>query len=154
VLVYKKGIDRLLDAYQEGLLPLSELRNRIPKLRKRETVLRSELQTLETDILDQERCLQFVDNIEIFLSRMRESAESLSVLDRQKVLRIIVKEILVGPETLTIKHSIPTTRLSSAAPVSYTPAVRTEMPSYLLCRRSNKPIVSKYLSALRFGFMV
>lgn len=134
----QKGIDRLLDAYREGLLPLSELRTRIPKLRKRETVLRSELQTLEADILDQERCLQFVDNIENFLSRMHESAECLNVLDRQKVLRIIVKEILVGPETLTIKHSILTTRSSSETPVSSTPSVRTEMPSYLLRGRSKR----------------
>jgi len=129
-------------------LPLSELRTRIPKLRKRETVLRSELQTLEADILDQERCLQFIDNIEIFLSRIRESAECLNVLDRQKVLRIIVKEILVGPETLTIKHSIPTTRSSSETPVSFTPSVRTEMPSYLLRGRSTKFTAVKSLLAL------
>jgi len=143
----QKGIDRLLDAYQEGLLPLSELRTRIPKLRKRETVLRSELQTLEADILDQERYLQFVDSIEIFLSRMRASAECLNVLDRQKVLRIIVKEILVGPETLTIKHSIPTTRSSSETPVSSTPSVRTEMPSYLLRGRSNYSSLRRALIA-------
>ena len=31
----QKGIDHLLDAYQESLLPLEELRRRIPHLRKK-----------------------------------------------------------------------------------------------------------------------
>ena len=103
----QKGIDRLLDAYQEGLLSLEQLRRRTPELKKREAALRTELQTLEASVVDRERCLRLVGNLKEFLSRLHQSAQTLHVKDRQRVLRLVVKEILVGPDTLTIKHSIP-----------------------------------------------
>jgi site-specific DNA recombinase len=121
----QKGMDRLLDAYQEGLLPLLELRRRIPELRKRETALQAELQSLQASAAEHGRYLQLAESMEGFLGRMRRSAESLDVIDRQKILRLVVKEILVGPDTLTIKHSIPVTGSSSPSDIS----------SYPLCTR-------------------
>jgi len=109
----RKGIDRLLDAYQEGLLSLSELRTRSSELRKREKALQSELASFENKLLEQGSYLQLVDKIDNFMNRLNNSVECLNVLDRQKVLRLIVKEILVGPDTLTIKHSIPITKTVS-----------------------------------------
>jgi site-specific DNA recombinase len=129
-------IDRLLDAYQEGLLQLTELRSRIHGLRKRESALKSELQFLEAKMIDHESYLQLVNKIDDFLSRIRKSAECLSILDRQKVLRLIVKEILVGPDTVTIKHSIPTNISFSEPAASPCPSGYSNVPSYLLCRRS------------------
>ena len=66
--------------------------------------------------------LQLVNKIDDFLNSIRKSAEGLDVSERQKALRLIVKEILVGPEKLTIKHSIPAAGLSG----------RSEIPGYLL----------------------
>jgi site-specific DNA recombinase len=123
----KKGIDHLLDAYQESLLPLEELRKRIPALRKKEASLKAELQTLEAQAVDQEKYRELRETLEGFLSRLRESAASLNVLDRQRILRLVIKEILVGPETLTIKHSIPVSGSTEAR----------NLPSYLLCGRSH-----------------
>jgi site-specific DNA recombinase len=37
-----KGIERLLNAYQEGLLSIEQLRERMPGLRQREQMLRTE----------------------------------------------------------------------------------------------------------------
>ena len=103
----KSGMDRLLDAYQEGLLPLTDLRQRIPDLKKREAVLNTELKSLEMNFIDQQQRLRLTENIEDLMKRLRQSANSLSLVDRQKVLRLIVKEIIVSPEGITIKHSIP-----------------------------------------------
>ncbi len=134
----QKGIDRLLDAYQEGLLPLQELRPRISELRKREKALKSELQSLEASAVDQNNYLQLVDKIDIFFNRIRRSAESVDVLDRQKILRLIVKEIMVGPDTLLIKHSIPTNGPSFKPSGSFPATLETNnVPSYLLCTRGN-----------------
>jgi len=47
-----KGIEKLLDAYQEGLMKLEELRKRLPELRKREEALKSELNGIEAAIVD------------------------------------------------------------------------------------------------------
>ncbi len=40
-------------------------------------------------------------------TRLRVRADTLEVTERQKILRLLVREILVGLETITIRHSIP-----------------------------------------------
>ena len=123
----EKAIDKLLDAYQEDLLPLAGLRQRIPVLKKRRTTLLSELKALEINSIDEEKFRKLTENIEAFLIQMRKSAKSLNVKDKQKILRLIVKVILINIDSITIKHSIPMgdTFLSS------------EIPSYLLCNGSH-----------------
>jgi site-specific DNA recombinase len=133
----KNGIDRLLDAYQEGLVQLPELRGRVHGLRKRDSALTSELQSIESRMVDEEMYLQLVGRIDDFLSRVRQSAESLSVLERQKILRLVVKEVLVSGDTVTIKHSIPITSSFPDPMTSPAPSGQTNVPSYLLCGRSH-----------------
>jgi site-specific DNA recombinase len=122
----QKGVERLLDAYQEGLLSLEQLRRRMPELKKRESALRTELQTVEANVVDRERCLRLVGNLKGFLSSLHQSAQTLDVKDRQRVLRLVVKEILVGPDTMTVKHSIPVSSRSGDS------SAGSEGQSYLL----------------------
>ena len=141
----QNGIDRLLDAYQEGLLQISELRIRMQELRKRQSALRSELQSLEAKTIDDESYLQLVSKIDDFLFRMRRSAETLNVLDRQKILRLVIKEILVDIDTVTIRHSIPTTNVFSEPTTPHCQSPRSNTPSYLLCGRSNIADAGQYI---------
>ncbi len=138
----QKGIDRLIDVYQDGLLEREEFSTRIKELRKKDSILKSELQSLDAKMIDQEQYLQLGNNIDAFLARIRKSADSLNMSDKQKVLRSIVAEILVGPDTITIKHSIPTApRSSLSTPASSgLPTVYPSDPDYLLRRRSNDGI--------------
>jgi site-specific DNA recombinase len=131
----QKGIEKLLDAYQEGLLKLEELRKRLPQLRRRQEGLNSELYSLEAASADQQAFLRLADTIETFLERQRATAETLSVTERQKVLRLVVKEILVYPKRIKIKHSIPLSRPSRPVVSSRT----SETPGYLLRSWSHYP---------------
>ena len=152
----KNGIDRLLDAYQEGLMQLPELRGRVHGLRKKDAALTSELQSIESRMVDEEMYLQLVGRIDDFLSRVRQSAESLNVLDRQKILRLVVKEVLVSGDTVTIKHSIPTSSSFPDRKRTPAPSGQTNMPSYLLCGRSRVSHLGEtYLKKqLKFPFFV
>jgi len=136
----RNSIEKLLDAYQEGLLRLEELRNRLPQLRKKEEAARSELLSLEAAAVDQETFLRLADNIEDFLGRLRTAADTLNITERQKVLRLVVKEILVYQDTIKIRHSIPITEQkpsgSSGRPTDR-PSGAQQAPSYLL--RSGSP---------------
>lgn len=105
----RKSIEKLLDAYQEDLLQLEELRKRMPSLRKREEALKSELSSLEAGDVDQHDFLQLVKSMEGFLGRLLNTAKELDVIERQKILRLVVKEVLVDKDTIRIKHSIPIT---------------------------------------------
>jgi len=124
----QKGIEKLLDAFQEGLLQLEELRKRVPELRKREEALRLELHSLEAAAADQKAFLRLADNIEDFLERLRKTANTLSVTERQKILRLVVREILIDRETIKIKHSLPVTGFNTPTGSSGDP----EVPCYLL----------------------
>ena len=101
------AITRLIGAYQEDLLSLDELRARMPDLRARETSLRHQAQALDAQLADREVYLKLADNLEDFLATLRKSAVTATIEDRQRVLRLLVKEVLVGPGRIVIRHSIP-----------------------------------------------
>jgi site-specific DNA recombinase len=102
-----KAIGRLVQAYQEDLLTLGELRARMPDLRARQTSLQGSIDALAAQLLDQETYLKLAEDLESFLARLRETAGTATVQDRQKVLRSVVREVLVGPERVIVRHSIP-----------------------------------------------
>ncbi len=106
----ERAIQRLVEAYQEELITLEELRRRMPELRKKITPLRTRLDALEAQAVDREAYLRLAENLEGFLVRLREAAQGVSVPERQRVLRLIVREVLVGPERVVIRHSIPNSR--------------------------------------------
>jgi site-specific DNA recombinase len=103
----RKSVERLLTAYQEDLLSLDELRNRMPELRQREQAMHAELQSIVTQAQDRAAHLRLAQTLSAFLSRLRSSADTLDVLERQRIVRLLVKEILVGDDAIIIRHSIP-----------------------------------------------
>ncbi len=108
-----KNMDRLLNVYQEGLVSLEQLRCRMPELRKQQQAVQAELQSLEATATDHTQCLRLVETLADFRARLRARADTLEVTERQKILRLLVKEVLVGQDTITIRHSI---RIPNAGP--------------------------------------
>ena len=104
------AIARLIEAYQEQLISLDELRARTPALRKRQTTLRAQLDALETELHDAQTYLQLADTLEGFLARLADGLDQLAIADQQRILRLVVREVLIGgdDDTITIRHSIPT----------------------------------------------
>jgi len=102
------AISRLVEAYQEELLSLDELRARMPMLRAKEAGLRASADALEAQLLDHDAYLKLAEDLEGFLARLRDTSDGATVEDRQRVLRTVVKEVVVGPERVVIRHSIPT----------------------------------------------
>ncbi len=117
------AISRLVEAYQEQLLSLEELRARTPALRAKEQTLRAQLDALDAQLVDQETYLKLAETLESFLGRLRDKADTASVTERQRVLRLIVREVLIGPERVVVRHRIPVTSPDPA-------------PGYLLRGRS------------------
>src|ERR1700757_4358841 len=126
-----KGIERLLTAYQEGLLSLEQLRERMPALRHRQQTLSAELQAIADQTNDRAAFLRLAETLTAFLARLRSAAETLSVMERQKIVRLLVKDVLVGEDTITIRHSIPIPSGSPQNGGSDDP----NRQNYLLCKR-------------------
>ena len=100
-------IDKILDAYQEGLLDLGELRHRMPPLRKKQATMQKELENAHWQALADEELQQLDQSLESFLGRMKQSAQNLSVLEKQKIVRLLIKEVIVKNDTITVRHCIP-----------------------------------------------
>jgi len=128
-----KGIERLLTAYQEELLSLEQLRERMPALRHRQQTLSAELQAIADRTNDRAAFLRLAETLTAFLARLRSAAETLSVIERQKIVRLLVKDVLVGEDTITIRHSIPIPSGSPQNGGSDDPNGQ----NYLLCKRSD-----------------
>jgi site-specific DNA recombinase len=129
-----KGIERLLNAYQEGLLSIEQLRERMPPLRHREQMLRAELQAIADQINDRAAFLRLAETLTAFLTRLRSAAETLNAAERQRIVRLVVKDVLVGDNDITIRHSIPIPSGSPPNGASHSPGD----PNYLLCKGSDR----------------
>jgi site-specific DNA recombinase len=99
--------DNLLDAYQEGLVDLSQLRSRMPELKRRQGALEKELQSLTLQALEHSRLLEINDSMDKFMQQLKHSAQSLNVEQKQKIVRLLVKEVVVASDSITIHHHIP-----------------------------------------------
>ena len=94
-------------ARREGLLSIEQLRERMPVLRQRQQALTVELQAIADQTNDRAVFMRLAETLTAFLARLRSAAETLSVIERQKIVRLLVKDVLVGEDTITIRHSIP-----------------------------------------------
>jgi len=101
------AITAMIEAYSEQLITIDELRTRMPHLRARETSLRGQLGALDAQAADRDAYLKLAGDLESFLAQLHGNAATATVEDRQKVLRLLVKDILIGPEKITIRHRIP-----------------------------------------------
>jgi site-specific DNA recombinase len=128
------AIARLIEAYQEDLLSLEELRQRMPPLRQREATAEAQLAAFEAELTDAETYVTLAQSLEGFLAKLHEAAQTLVLADRQRVVRLILKEVQVGPDTLVLRHSIPV------------PGHHPD-PGYLLRGRSRESPSGQHVSA-------
>jgi site-specific DNA recombinase len=58
--------------------------------------------------------LRLANTLHDFLARLRKSADTLEVIERQKIIRLVVKEVLIDDDTIRIHHSIPVARVDAS----------------------------------------
>jgi site-specific DNA recombinase len=152
-----KSIERLLTAYQEELLSLEQLRERMPQLRQREQALRSELQSIAEQIRERAAYVRLAETLSAFLTRLHVAADTLDIVERQRIVRLVIKEVLVGDDTIVIRHSIP---VPSTPPHGGSPPLsgRSDQPgndqSYLLRSGRDLPAAGEHLLARGTGLLV
>jgi site-specific DNA recombinase len=136
----RKSVDRLLTAYQEGLLSLDELRERMPELRRRQHADNTELQAIIDQLVDRQAYLRLAETLTTFLTRLRSSSAALDVTERQRVLRLLVKDILIGDDKIIIRHCIPLPTVPGEGPTAgRTDTILRKTEGYLLRPRSHLP---------------
>src|SRR5437764_11076938 len=107
----------------------------MPVLRQRQQALNAELRAIADQTKDRAAFLRLAETLSAFLARLRSAAETLSVIERQKIVRLLVKDILVGEDTITIRHSIPI----PSGPSQNEGSGSSEGRNYLLCKGREHP---------------
>ena len=93
--------------------------------------------------MDEVKYLQLAENLSTFREKLQARAKTLDVRERQQILRLLVKEILVDTQSITIRHSIPISHVEKSPVPSGTPTSQPiprgsyQQPSYLLRTRSS-----------------
>src|SRR5664279_700120 len=142
----------MVEAFQEELITIDELRARMPDLRAREAGLRGQLRALDAQVADRQIYLRLADDLEGFLTQLVGHADTTSVADRQHLLRLLVNDVLIGPEKITIRHRIPVRERTGAGEPPGDSAPDTEGDhgrSYpLRWGRDRRPLANLALSVL------
>src|SRR5262250_2740357 len=120
----------------------------MPELRKQEQAVRSELESLHIAAHDQARYLRVVDSLVDFRARLQGNAERLDFVGRRKIIRLLAKEILVGRDTITIRHSIHSANSPPPPTDPGRPTTGSALSSdqcYRLCTRGNLTAAGQHL---------
>jgi site-specific DNA recombinase len=103
----EKQINKLLDAYQEDLLTLDELRQRASPLQKRLKSVKAEIAKAEASALDEGRLDTIGEEVASFLNCLRDHKQKLTLEEKQQIVRLLVKEVVISKDTVKVHHSIP-----------------------------------------------
>ena len=98
------SITAMVEAFSEQLITIDELRAKMPHLRAREASLRGQLDALDAQAADRDAYLKLADDLEGFLAQLPGTAVTGTVEERRRVLRLLFKDVLIGPEKITIRH--------------------------------------------------
>lgn len=98
--------ERLLDAYQSGLLDLTSLSQRAQGIEKRKIELEKERKEHQNFKLMKEIGLDWEQAFEVILERVKKSAPELPFDEKQKLVRLIVEKIIINQGEVKIMHCI------------------------------------------------
>ncbi len=99
--------NRLLDGYQAGCLNIVDLKERLLPLDQREKTLRKEANRLTDTHVSQQRFLEISEAISRFSELFNESERSLSLEEKRKVLRLLIRDVEIHPDEVIVNHTIP-----------------------------------------------
>jgi site-specific DNA recombinase len=115
-----REIQRLIAAYQAGVIELPELQTRRQRVEDHSRVLRQRLTELADAHNSRQHQLQLRQGVEEFCTSMQEALKTSNFDIKQKVLQLVVDRVIVDEQQLTIRHIIPTgpVRLQTGSQVS------------------------------------
>lgn len=103
----EKAMDKLLDAYEESdCLSIEQLQVRMKKLTQKKNHLEKELKGLEASSIKKRKELDLKKAMVHFTDTLKCSSEEMTIKDRQKVVRLLINEVIIGDE-IKVNHCIP-----------------------------------------------
>ncbi len=104
----EREVQRLIDAYQAGVIDLTELQERRRRIDEHSGLLRERLAEIVTQRATREQELRLLEGVEGFSASVRDGLEDASFTVKQRVLQLVVDRIVVEETRVVIHHVVPT----------------------------------------------
>jgi site-specific DNA recombinase len=102
-----REVQRLIDAYQSGVIELVELQERRQRSDEHTRFLRQRLDEIEQQRRDREQELRLVQGLEVFCASIQDALVDPSFAVKQQILQLVIDRIVVEDTRIVIKHIIP-----------------------------------------------
>jgi site-specific DNA recombinase len=102
---------RLLDAYQAGVIDLKELKERREQIAGRRQVLRAQREQQARLRAERQTAREVWADLKTFCERVRSRLGEATLAEKQRLLQLLIERVIVGEDTLEIRHVIPLRRL-------------------------------------------
>jgi site-specific DNA recombinase len=98
---------RLVDAYQAEVIDLAELKARREQIRGRRQVLVTQRDQEQRQQSEHRAARAVWSDLEAFCRRVRSRLDEASLGERQRILQLLIERVIVGEDSLEIRHVIP-----------------------------------------------
>lgn len=98
---------RLIAAYQASVIDLADLQGRCQRLAEDRTRMEARLAALKQQQEETNQQVVLMATLEEFCQNVRAALATPSFATKQRILRLVVDQIVVTDEQITIKHMIP-----------------------------------------------
>jgi site-specific DNA recombinase len=102
----QRGISRLIDAYEEGLLEKTEFEPRAARARERLTRLQREAATAQDRAAQRKELRQVLGQLEDFAAQVRRGLERAEFAKQREIIRCLVKAIKIEEEHIRITYRV------------------------------------------------
>jgi site-specific DNA recombinase len=101
-----KEENRLLDAYQSGVIDLKELKKRKESLDATKKDIDKDIKGVQAVKIEADQGVDIGDLFENVLQNMQAKADTLTLKEKRKLVRLLVEEIVIHAETINLMHCI------------------------------------------------
>jgi site-specific DNA recombinase len=102
----KRGISRLIDSYQDGLLEKSDFEPRIRRAKERLTSLKSELEQRSSEEEQRNAMRLVIGRMREFAEKVADGLERADWTTRRAIIRAVVKRVEIDEEEVRIIYKI------------------------------------------------
>jgi site-specific DNA recombinase len=147
----ERSLQRLLDAYEAGVLELDELTARSRHVRARVERARLELQEAENRLSKVIEIHEVIGRLEVFRNQVSHRLDELGWEERRQIIRMLVSRVEIDDEGATVVYRVPSVR--GGSPLSQGSSRRDagSDESLHLCGRRDFASFGKHLSARSAG---
>jgi site-specific DNA recombinase len=110
----KRGIARLIDAYEDGLLSKEEFEPRLRNAKSRLEKLETEMQAVVDQAAAEHELRLVIGQFEEFAQRVSEGLHEGDWTTRREIIRALVKRIEIGQETVRVVYKVAPIPFASA----------------------------------------